>query len=322
MRKKSVYLLAFVILGFFSPNDLPAQKVVTPARLRIGYSIPVTDITPAKMNYVKSVGISSIEIGIGGILEKESLNFKYSDKAIDSILSNAKKATDDAGIEIWSIHMPYGKYIDISLSNEVEREKVVTLHKKILQFCQVLKPKIILFHPSWFLELNERELRKSQMIKSANELNESVKDMNAIMVIENMLGPQLLLANGKRERPLCRSVEETVEIMNRLPKDIYSAIDVNHIKNPENLIRAMGSRLRTLHISDGDGEKECHYFPCAGEGKNNWTQILSALNEVHYTGPFMYECHYKDVKDMKVCYDSLYNSFIAQKKIKKVDSGQ
>ena len=281
-----------------------------PQPMRLGYSINITAITPEKMAYAHSSGISCIEIGIGGIIEKGTLNFKFSETQIDSILTNAKNAADNAGIEIWSIHMPYSHYIDISLSNEVQRQKVIAVHKKILKFCKILSPKIILFHPSWFLGLNERELRKRQMIKSAIELNKTIKEMHDTMVIENMLGPELLLKNGKRERPLCRSVEETVEIMNRLPNDIYSAIDVNHIKNPENLILAMGSRLKTVHISDGNGEEECHYFPCSGQGKNDWTAILSAFYKVHYKGPFMYECHYTDVKDMKPCFQSLYASFI------------
>lgn len=260
------------------------------------------------MAYAKANGIDCIETFLGPYVDT-ARNFKFTDEEITAKVKAAKKAANDAGIEIWSVHMLFGKRIDISLPNEQERQKVMQLHRKILGFCTILKPKLILFHPSWYLGLNEREVRKSQMIKSANEMNKVVKTMHATMVIENMLGPELLV-DAKRERPLCRTVEETVEIMNKLPQDIYSAIDLNHIKNPENLIYAMGARLKTLHVSDGTGKAENHYFPCSGQGQNNWVAILTALNAVHYSGPFMYESAYKDAKDFKPCYESLYEAFV------------
>lgn len=288
-----------------------------PRPLRIGYSISLASVTPEKMKYAKSVGVDCIEASFTAFIDVKKCEFRFDTAEIARRVREAKKAAGEAGIEIWSVHMPFGEKIDISLTNENERQKVINLHKKILEFCQILQPEIILFHPSWYLGLNEREVRKSRMIESALELNKAVKSIRATMVVENMLGPQLR-KDSVYERPLCRSVEETKEIMGRLPGDIYSAIDMNHIKNPEKLIRAMGARLKSVHIADGNGEKECHYFPCSGEGENNWTEILSALEEAHYTGPFMYESAYKDVKDMKVCYESLYSKFVGEKNLKPV----
>ncbi|MNE48236.1 fructoselysine 3-epimerase [compost metagenome] len=224
----------------------------------------------------------------------------------------AKKAADDAGVKIWSIHMPFSKDIDLSLTDESERRNVVALHTKILNYCKILKPEVILFHPSYFLGLNEREQRKKQLIKSAVELNKQVKAIKAIMVIENMLGYELNVG-ADRERPLCRTVEEVSEIMSRLPANIYAAVDMNHIKYPERLIRALGKRLKSVHIADGTGKKENHFFPCSGEGENNWVEILSALNEVGYDGPFMYESAYKDVKDFLPCYNTLYQNLLNSK---------
>jgi hypothetical protein len=99
----------------------------------------------------------------------------------------------------------------------------------------------------------------------------------------------------------------------RLPADIYSAIDMNHIKNPENLIRAMGPRLKSVHMADGHGEAENHYFPCSGQGSNNWVAILAALHEAQYSGPFLYESAHADVKDLKPCYASIYEAFVKEK---------
>ncbi|MGV3509509.1 MAG: TIM barrel protein [Sphingobacteriaceae bacterium] len=283
-----------------------SQNIKVPKRLSIGYSTGISNITSEKMSYAKSVGIDYIETSINGYIDQNTLTFKLSDEEIIKRVERAKRIADEAGIKVWSIHMPFGKTIDISLPDENDRKKVVALHKKVLQFSKILEPQIILFHPSWYLGLSEREVRKNQMVKSAIELNKEVKRIGSAMVIENMLGPELKV-DAKRERPLCRTVEETVEIMNRLPGNIYSAIDMNHIGNPEKLIRAMGKRLKSVHIADGTGRQENHYLPCSGKGKNNWNEILTALNEVGYTGPFLFESSSNDLKDYKDCYDELYN---------------
>jgi len=306
MKQFSFILIVTAMLWSAVAVTTTAQTL--PAKLRVGYNIPVTKITAKHMKYSSSVGVDCIEVNFGGIVDKDR-KFLLSDAAIIDTLKKAKKAADDGGIDIWSVHMPFGEHIDISLPNEQERKAVVAMHKRLIQYCKILHPKIILFHPSWFLGLNERELRKTQLIKSVTELNKAVKSIGAIMVVENMLGPQLL-RDSLRERPLCRTVEETVEIFKRLPTDVYSAIDLNHIKNPENLIMAMGPRLKTLHVSDGTGAAENHWFPCYHKGKNNWVKILTALNDVHYTGPFLYEAAYHDANELKPCYLSLYQDFV------------
>lgn len=278
-------------------------------RMRVGYSIALSRVTAEKMEYIKSVGIESIEVGGMGYLIDGRYNFTKSDQEIQKLMLSAKKAADDAGIEIWSIHMPFGAEIDLSMIDENERKRVVEGHTRLLSFLEILEPEIILFHPSYYLDpANQRELRKFKFVNSATELDHAVRSIGSIMVIENMLGFDLMA--GERERPLMRTVEETVELFNRLPKTIHSAVDMNHIKYPERLIRAMGSRLKSIHIADGTGKAENHWLPCTGQGENDWMDIMSALYEVGYTGPFMFECQFNDEKDLTDCYKSLYNSFI------------
>jgi len=311
MEKVNIRLFVTVICCFLLTLQVAAQSTITPQPLKVGYAVVFTDLTPEKMAYAKSVGIDYLEVSLGSVIDKDR-NFKQKEEEILAKIKAGKKAADEAGIKIWSIHMPYGPKIDLSMADEQERQQVVALHRKVLELISPLKPEVILFHPSYYLGLNERELRTKQMVKSAVELNNMVRAMNATMVIENMLGFELL-RDTLRERPLCRTVEETVAIMSLLPENIYAAVDMNHIKYPEKLIRALGKRLQSVHIADGTGREENHYFPCSGQGENNWIEILAALNEVGYTGPFLFESKFNDVKELSACYQSLYKSFIAQK---------
>lgn len=291
-------------------DAVSSNATSVPEPLAIGYSLPLAGMSPEKLAYAKSVGIEHVEVSGMSLLVDGNRNFLLGDEEIRQRLADAKRAADQAGINIWSIHMPYGAGIDLSLIDEADRESVVALHQKLLKFLRILEPEIILFHPSYYLGLNERDARKRQLLKSVRTLNASVQAINATMVIENMLGPELM-RDENRERPLLRTVAEAVEVMNQMPASVYSAIDMNHIANPEKLIRAMGSRLRSVHIADGNGREENHYCPCSGLGSNNWTEILKALHDVGYNGPFLFECHNGDEKDLVGCYKHLYSQFVA-----------
>ncbi|GAB3012870.1 hypothetical protein GCM10027051_15040 [Niabella terrae] len=279
-----------------------------PKRLPLGVSAGIQLLDEAFLAKARANGIEYIETGLKVLLDS-GYQFRYSDQEIREKLRQIRKAADAAGIKFWSVHMPFGPDIDLSLADEHRRQQVVAFHKRIIEYCSLLQPRIILFHPSYFLGLNEREVRKTQMIKSAVALNKKVKSIGATMVIENMFGPELL-RDAARERPLFRTVEEAVEIMNRLPADIYSAIDMNHAKYPASMIYAMGDRLKTIHVADGTDKAENHYLPCSGKGHNDWVAILVALDAVGYQGPFMYESKYKDLSELKSCYEQLYQHFL------------
>lgn len=312
---RSSILVIFCMLLFVNcstaeaENTDPKPPVDAPKPLRIGNSVGLSNVTSDKMKYSKSVGIDCIEVaGLGGFFDTNR-SFTKSDAEAERLMKAAKQAADDAGIEIWSIHMPFSEQMDLSTINEDDRKRVVNGHIKLISFLKILKPKIVLFHPSYYLDPpNQRDMRKSQLIKSATELDVAVRGIGATLVLENMLGPELMA--GARERALLRTVEETVEIFNRLPSTINLAVDMNHIKNPEIMVRTMGKRVKSVHIADGTGRAEDHWFPCSGKGQNNWTEILKALNEIEYSGPFMYECAYDDEKDLVDCYSSLYKEFI------------
>lgn len=277
--------------------------------LEIGYGLAIGNFTLDTLLYSNSVGVDHLEASGMGLFVDAERNFKFSDAEIAEQLTRAKEAADKAGINIWSIHMPFGAAIDLSLPDEQERQEVVAMHKKLLGFLKILEPEVILFHPSYYLGVGERELRKEQLLRSALELDKEVQEMGAIMVLENMLGPELL-KDETRERPLLRSVEETREFFSRLPESIGLAVDTNHISRPEDLILALGERLRSLHIADGTGKAENHWFPCHDKGNNNWNKVLAALEKVDYKGPFMFESSPADAREYLECYQRLYRNYI------------
>ena len=298
----------FLVLSLLNLS-IYAQSAESPKKLKVGVAMGAATITGEKLSEAKSAGIDYIEVSINVQADHTNAGFTDGDDAMRTLLANIKKYADHADIKIWSIHMPYGTNLDLSLTDEDARQKVVDFQKKAIGMLAVLKPEYILFHPSHYLGLNERQARIDNLIRSVKEIKPNVESIGAHIVIENLLGPELL-KDATRERPLCRTVEETLSIMSKMDDDVYSIADLNHIKNPEKLILALGHRLKSLHVSDGDGIKECHYVPCEGLGNVDWKAVLKALNDVGYQGPFLYEVKkYNNLKNLSDCYNSLYNNY-------------
>lgn len=302
-NKCLLVLLAIIALSANGKEKYPP--------LRVGCSIGFNAVNYNLLKTMKEAGVDCIEISLSAGIFTDKEN---SDDEITARMNSVRQAADSADIEIWSIHMPFGKKIDLSQSDESIRQSTVALQRHILRFCKILQPRVILFHPSWYLGINERPRRIAQLLRSVNEVKPLVKEAGAIMVIENMLGHELLY-NEKYERPLCRTVEEVELIMQQMPSDIYLAVDMNHIDNPELLIKAMGNRVKTIHVSDGNGRAECHYMPnpCSGKGDNDWNRIQQELYNAGYTGPFMYEVktnEYSEPQELYECYQNLYRTFI------------
>jgi hexosaminidase len=258
------------------------------------------------MKYAKSVGIDYVEVGLTSIkidLTGESYVIQNKGEVLQQ-LQQAKKAADEAGITIWSVHMLAGAQFEISKANEADRRKVIELQKQVvLDLLPILHVHIVLFHPSFFIPKGERELRTQQLIKSATELDQAVRSIGATMVLENMNDA------SDQHMVLMQTTKDIVETMNLMPDDIDAAVDLNHINHPEQAIRALGKRVKTLHVSDGTGIQEKHWLPCSEKGVNNWVAILSALNDTGYSGPFMFEvatAEYSDFRDLTSCYDKMY----------------
>lgn len=314
LKRKIFYisaLILMVLMSVFCMDTMGKSKIRIPQKLRIGTTISVfgglKGLTYENLKEARSSGISDIEISLTGLVNGEH---PIPNAELKEMFRQVKHDADSAGINIWSIHMPYGADCDPSHVDETIRLHSENAYRNYIDIISVLEPEVILFHPSWRLGLNERKQRMSQLVKTITSLNKDAKRIGSIIVLENLLGYKLLRSPGV-ERPLGRTVEEMVEIMNLMPADVYAAVDVNHIKNPERLIDALGSRIRSVHIADGDGEKECHQLP--GRGKNDWVLILQALDRAGYTGPFLYEIRAKEVDgftDLVTTYNRLYEDYV------------
>lgn len=297
-----------IVLGLLFSFMYGVKAQIKKHAHQIGYSIDFKKITLERMRYAKSVGIDYIELaGVSSILDKE-LNLIGTREGWKTKVDSLKGILDATGIKVWSIHMPFSKDLDLSLLDETARQSVIHAQLTVASVFAPLSPQVLLFHPSYFLGNNERDARIDQLVKSVDELYRGLGKYKVQMVVENLLGPQLTV--GDRERPLLRTVEECQLVFKRFPKKVGIAVDMCHIAQPEKLLLAFGDRVKTLHVSDGNGQAELHYLPCNKKGENNWLAIFGALDKIKYKGVFMYECKYTDERELTDCYRDLRQQYV------------
>jgi|GEM_PF-160610 len=181
-------------------------------------------------------------------------------------------------IGVWSLHLPYGTDWDVSRSDRAGREEAVNRHLQLLALASRWGIRTAVLHPSWEpIADGEREGRLAACRESLAVLAERAASLRIRIAVECL--PRTCLGNTAAEMGLLVGADERLGI----------CCDVNHLlkEPPERFIRALGSRIISVHMSDNDGSDEKHWLP--GTGVIRWRQVMAALADAGYRGPFLFE---------------------------------
>ena len=226
------------------------------------------DYSQTAFNELRSNGIEYLELG------SRSFRDKTQEKC-EAWVEDLKRKTEQAGIEIWSVHLPFSSSLDISTTNEENRINMIKECSRIMALCKPLNPSKFVIHPSEPMSGDERPIRLEKSIASLKLLTEEVKKYGAQLAVENL--PRICLGSTS---------EEILEIVNAVGNGLGVCFDSNHLlhEKPEEFVSQVGHLISTVHISDYDGIDERHWLP--GTGIVNWTNELLKHG---YSGPFMFE---------------------------------
>ena len=189
-----------------------------------------------------------------------------------------------AGATPWSFHLPFSQELDISRTDYKAKE-TVELQKKYILLAARAGIKVIVIHPSSEpIGDAYRHERMKNSRSALRELADYAESYGTHLAVENL--PRTCLG---------RSSDDILELLEKNPK-LSVCFDTNHLLGEPtanaDFVRAIGNRIVTLHVSDYDFVDERHLLPMKGE--NRWKDILTALEEVGYHGPFLYEVSGKD----------------------------
>ena len=187
-------------------------------------------------------------------------------------------------VRLHSVHLAYGRHLDISQPDETARAAAVAVAERNLVLAAQASARLAVVHPS--AEPIADEDRPAH-------LDAARRSLERLAPIAAQLGVRLAVECLPRSC-LGHTAAELAALVEPLdPAVVGVCIDVNHLNLREPDIGAavarLAPRLLTLHCSDNDGLDERHWLPGAAGGVVDWPAFLGALHRAGYTGPFLYE---------------------------------
>ena len=219
---------------------------------------------------MKASGIDTVEISLGRDL---SLALDY---------DGLKKSADEAGIELWSFHLPFMPFaeIDVSSTDEKIRTCSIDMLSDMMRKSSKIGIKRFVIHPSGEpISDLDREARMAAAKKSLALLGALAARLGSVLCVENL--PRTCLGRNSAEILELISAHESLRV----------CFDTNHLLEEDitDFIRKTGAKIETIHVSDYDKLNERHWL--SGEGCIDWQSLYSELLSVGYSGAWLYELH-------------------------------
>lgn len=236
-----------------------------------GLSVSLT-MPAEKLQQVKEAGFDYVEVTLN------SLRGKSSEERLAAI-GRFRADAEQAGLTVWSVHLPFGRAWDISSPNDSLRTAVVGQIAWFIDAVQVLKPRKMVLHPSAEpIADSLRAVHFENSVNSINTLAETARDTGSQLLIEDL--PRTCL---------CNTSDEMLALFGRIDPSVGICFDTNHLlqETPEAFARAVGDRIASLHVSDYDAVDEKHWV--MGKGVIDWPAVVEAIASTGYDGVFMFE---------------------------------
>ena len=233
------------------------------------------------------------------------MEISYGKDACESFdFSLAKKYADAYGVGLWSFHLPFMPFFEIDISSSLLAKKTTAYLAEFIKKGADIGIEKFIVHPSGEpIAPFDRDRRMDISKTSLFELNSTAKEAGAVICVEDL--PRTCLG---------RDSEEILELISAAP-ELRVCFDTNHLlkeKIPD-FIHRVGEKIVTVHVSDYDFADEKHWLP--GEGKINWSELISALDDIGYDGVWLYEVGYRAPRSMPRPRDLTAADFADNKKM-------
>ncbi|MBO5747155.1 MAG: sugar phosphate isomerase/epimerase [Clostridia bacterium] len=250
----------------------------------------------------------------------------------DDYLKKAKEIkeyVDSKGLVINQAHA----YYPTSYDSTEETAEAFKLIVKGMEIAATVEAKAIVVHPN--LHINYNDYGAPEKLKELNYnfyklLIPYAEKFGIKIAIENLfqwkfaVGPVL----GHCVPSVCSRPEEHIEYLDSLNSDyIVACVDVGHTnlvgQSPAGVLKALGHRVKCLHIHDNDTRLDTHMIPeTPNIGTINWDSVCKALAEMGYDGDFTFETDGSYLKCNEQTVRSLvkYNHDVGRYLIKKIES--
>lgn len=178
-RKIIGLLLSIIVLSACEQNSTLLVE-----RWELGTStLLLNGFSQDKLNQTETEGVSYIELDSYVFRDK-------TDEELEDWIKEIEQKVNEAGLKVWSVHLPFSDQLDISTLNEEDRKTTVEKHKKIMAMMAPLDVQKYVVHPS--AEPVEDEKRSEQLenaIESLEILTREAKKYSGTLALEAMPVP-------------------------------------------------------------------------------------------------------------------------------------
>ncbi len=207
------------------------------------------------------------------------VNLQMLDAGLDSPMVEMFKSMGK-NVEMWSVHAPFSG-VDLASPDKQLRAKSVGWVAGAGKIAHELGAKVLVVHAALEIKVDiSREERVLLAADSLRQVADACKPLGVTVAVEAL--PRTCIGN---------SAPELLYLLDKIDRpNTGICLDVNHLIPASALsaiVRILGERIITLHISDHDDVDERHWLPKTGV--IDWPGLVQALREIKYTGPFMYE---------------------------------
>lgn len=212
--------------------------------------------------------------------------YSDSDNQWKALVEELERAREDAGVKYVVSHSPC--IYKFHFPGEDGYIRDMRAIKRSIKIIHSLGVDSIVVHPITNLKLTEEEFYRCNTL-FFREILELAEKYNITVMIENWDYTETHISTGQQMRdfldymnhPLLAACWDTAH-GNIEPV----AREIGHYNN----IKALGSYLKGLHISDNFGDLHHHTWPWAGI--INFDSVMQGLIDVNYSGYFNFEASY------------------------------
>ena len=227
---------------------------------------------PEKLAQIKAAGIDHVEVVFNYFWRNAPENECY------TRAYRVKALLEEAGLKVWSCHLPFSRQLDISVPDPALREENVLLMERMIRLASIFGPQRLVLHPSSEpIADEEREIRLQNSANSIGRLALSAKEIGAVLCIENL--PRTCL--GRDSGRVCGSSPTTPKSWSASIRTICFRRSMRTSSRPS----ATPHRRSTLRTTTARTRR--HWLP--GEGVIDWPDFLRRLQASGYKGVFMHE---------------------------------
>ena len=193
-----------------------------------------------------------------------------------------KKYAEDLGMIFLQAHSPNTN----NLASEEGYKDAVWKTIRSIEICGLLGIPNLVVHAGFSTEVTEKDVWFEENRKFFRELFPYMEKYNVNVLCENStkknMGSRYYLISGKDTREFCKFVNHPL---------FHACWDTGHANcegNQYDEILDLGDELYAIHFNDNRGTSDEHLIPFMGT--LNSDEIMSALIDVGFKGPFTLEC--------------------------------